>query len=156
MTCWRSQSYCRLGNPKSEMHMVTIISSFLRDCVKRHFPTVRDSLANRLITHECVCLVGLVWLGWALGQRFQLLNRAIQWKKTYFPPWFCFWGNVIGGNNQQQELWCVFTRLFVATGVRYRHFPCIGSYLLAALLLSPDNSVAANKAVLVHPSLIGK
>lgn len=63
---------------------------------------------------------------------------------------------MVGRNKQQQELWCFFTRLFVDVGVRRRHFLCIASYLLAALLLSPDDPEAANKGMLVHPSLIEK
>ena len=63
---------------------------------------------------------------------------------------------MVGSNKQQQELWCVFTRLFVDIGVRCRHLLGIASYLLAALLLSPDDPEVANKGALVHLSLIGK
>lgn len=106
--------------------MITITPSFLQDCVKRHFLVVRKSLTNRLMTHECVCLVGPVWLGRALGQCFQLevcehfcLWKLRSWtelfggRKPIFSPCFCSWGNVVGGNKQQQELRCVFTTLFV-------------------------------------------
>lgn len=146
VTCWRSQSYCKPGNSTSETHMVTTIPSFLRDCIKRHFLVIRDSLTNRLITHECVCLVGPVWLGRALGHCFQLevcepfclwilcsQTQPFGGRKPIFSPCFCSWGDVVGGNKQQQELWCVFTTLFVDIGVRHRHFLCFASYLLAAL-----------------------
>lgn len=90
VTCWRSQSCCKPGNSTSETPMVTTIPSFLKDCVKRHFLVARSSLTNRLITHECVCLVGPVWLGRALGQCFQLevcepfcLWILFWWKETY-------------------------------------------------------------------------
>lgn len=159
-TCWRSQSYRRPGNPKSETHMVTIIPSFLQDHVKRHFLAVRESLTNRLIIHECISLMGLRRPGRALGQRFQLetcecfcLWELCFWKepvygrKSEFAPCFS-WGNMAGGSKQLQELYCSLTRAFAGRGVRY--FLYIESYLLTELPLSPGD---LEQRCSFHPSL---
>lgn len=130
--------------------------------MKTHFLVIRDCLTNRLITHKYFYPVCLVWAGRALGQCFQLdeCEDFCLWKPcSQIEPFdgrergvYC-WGNVDWSNVQQEELWCIFTRLFIDLEIACRHFLCI---LISVWTLSSGEPEAAKKDVLVHFSLVGK